>query len=735
MIDRTRFKKAARRKSAKLGLGLFWFLTLISVTMAQSENRTPNFNDFQAESIFDVNNRSVTETSPMFGNVEKPENITCQENVLLACNTPGFTDLLDLTDVRTPQGLAIADFNGDGKLDLVTSGTATNANQVAVRFGNNDANGSFQSPVYYLAGTNPGAIAVGDLDGINGLDIAVATFTTSGRTRLAILLNQGNGTFNEVTSAQCQNNDPSCPGGADQIVNVAVGKIDGNNSLDIVVSDINSELVLIYFGSGTGTFNSPIAVNFPNNVGGSKFVTLADMDGDLDHDLVVAVGSNGPGEVHIKYNAGNGTFPSQANFIVPVSNSPSSITVADFDGIRGLDFAVANQLSNFISVKLRDASGGFSDANGSPYDLTRRSRSVTTGDFNLDGRLDLATAGNDGFSVLLGNANGSFGTPFNFTTGGNPFLVFAKDITGDNRPDLVLADAANSGNGIGLRKNTCDGGRKPFDFDGDGKTDISIFRPAPAEWWYLKSSNGGNAAAQFGATTDKITPGDFTGDGKTDFCIWRPSTGFWFILRSEDGSFFSFPFGQSGDIPAPADYDGDGKVDAAVFRPSVATWFILRSGDGGITFNQFGVNGDKPVPADYDGDGKADVAIFRPSVGEWWYQKSSTAQTVALQFGTMTDKPVPGDYTGDGKADIAFFRPGTGFWFILRSQDNSFFSFPFGASGDIPAPGDYDGDGKIDTAVFRPSNSTWFLNQTTAGVGIVIFGIAGDQPVPSVFIP
>ena len=273
----------------------------------------------------------------------------------------------------------------------------------------------------------------------------------------------------------------------------------------------------------------------------------------------------------------------------------------------------------------------------------------------------------------------------------------------------------------------------PFDLDGDGKTDISIFRPAPAEWWYLKSSNGSNAAAQFGASTDIITPADFTGDGKTDIAVWRPISGFWFVLRSEDNSFFSFPFGANGDIPVPADYDGDGCADAAVFRPATGTWFISRS-SGGTTITNFGINGDKPVAADYDGDGKADIAIYRPSNGQWWLNRS-TGGVIALTFGVSTDKPVQGDYTGDGKADIAFFRPSTGTWFILRSEDSSFFSFPFGTSGDIPAPGDYDGDGKFDSAVFRPSSSTWFVQRTTAGTAIVVFGIATDRPVPNAFVP
>ncbi|MBK7707378.1 MAG: S8 family serine peptidase [Acidobacteria bacterium] len=276
--------------------------------------------------------------------------------------------------------------------------------------------------------------------------------------------------------------------------------------------------------------------------------------------------------------------------------------------------------------------------------------------------------------------------------------------------------------------------RAPFDFDGDNKSDLSIFRPSVGEWWYLKSSNGGNAAAQFGASTDRITPGDFTGDQKSDFAFFRPSTGQWYIMRSENFTFYAFPFGASTDIVAPADYDGDGKTDAAVFRPSNGTWYIQKSG-GGTDIIGFGASGDKPAFADYDGDGKADLAIFRPSNGQWWIRRSSNATVFAVTSGLSTDRSVPGDFTGDGKADIAIFRPSNGIWYVLRSEDFSFYSFPFGANGDVPVVGDYDGDGRRDAAVFRPGNGTWYINRSTAGTLIQAFGVGTDQPAPSAFLP
>ncbi|MCD9187622.1 MAG: FG-GAP-like repeat-containing protein [Pyrinomonadaceae bacterium] len=265
------------------------------------------------------------------------------------------------------------------------------------------------------------------------------------------------------------------------------------------------------------------------------------------------------------------------------------------------------------------------------------------------------------------------------------------------------------------------------DFDGDGKTDVSVFRPSDGTWYISNSSNNSVGVSNFGIPTDIPVPADFDGDNKTDVAVFR--NGNWYILGSTAG-FSSIAFGSAGDVPQAGDYDGDGKADAAVFRPSNGVWYILRSRDG-FTASAFGQNGDSPVSSDYDGDGKTDPAVFRNGN---WYILGSTSGFRAISFGVGTDKPVIGDYDGDRKADVCVFRPSNGSWYYLRSSDNSFAGVSFGISTDRPVPGDYDGDGKADLAVFRSGN--WYILQSSNGAfRAQSWGISTDIPAPSVVVP
>ncbi|MBV9959824.1 MAG: FG-GAP repeat protein, partial [Acidobacteria bacterium] len=275
---------------------------------------------------------------------------------------------------------------------------------------------------------------------------------------------------------------------------------------------------------------------------------------------------------------------------------------------------------------------------------------------------------------------------------------------------------------------------KPSDFDGDGKSDVAVFRPSGGVWYASQSSDAQLRVQPFGLSTDSIAPADYDGDAKTDFAVFRPSDGNWYILQSTTGTVRTQPFGASGDVPAPADFDGDGKADLVVFRPSTGGWYIFQSSDNSFHAQGFGANGDKPVAGDYDGDGKADLAVFRPSAGAWYVLRSSDGSFLAQAFGVSTDLVVAGDYDGDGKHDLAVFRPSAGAWYILQSSNGAFLGQAFGLGTDIPAPGDFDGDGKTDVSVFRPSTGTWYILQSTSGFRSQQFGANGDKPVEAAYV-
>jgi VCBS repeat protein len=274
------------------------------------------------------------------------------------------------------------------------------------------------------------------------------------------------------------------------------------------------------------------------------------------------------------------------------------------------------------------------------------------------------------------------------------------------------------------------------DFDGDGKADVSVFRPSTGQWFIIPSSNPGSPITQsWGLTGDIPVRGDYDGDGKADFAVWRPSTGQWFVIPSSNpGSPITQSWGLNGDIPVPGDYDGDGKTDFAVWRPSTGQWFIIPSSNPGSPITQsFGLTGDIPVPGDYDGDGKTDFAVWRPSTGQWFVIPSSNpGSPITQSWGLTGDQPVPGDYDGDGKTDFAVWRTSTGQWFVIPSSNpGTPIVQSWGLNGDIPVPGDYDGDRKTDFAVWRPSTGQWFVIPSTTPMSptVTSWGLSGDIPV------
>ncbi|MEZ5425581.1 MAG: M20/M25/M40 family metallo-hydrolase [Pyrinomonadaceae bacterium] len=277
------------------------------------------------------------------------------------------------------------------------------------------------------------------------------------------------------------------------------------------------------------------------------------------------------------------------------------------------------------------------------------------------------------------------------------------------------------------------------DFDGDGKTDISVFRPETGVW-YLNQSSNGFLAITWGISTDKPIPADYDGDGTTDIAIFRgnsdPNLPDIYILRTGDFTFSGASWGVDGDIPTIADYDGDGKADISIYRPAANTWYILNSSDGSVFTHTFGETGDRPIVGDFDGDGKADLNLLR-NENQWLTLKSSDNYSTVEEkvFGLSGDVPVPADFDGDGIDNIAVFRPQNGTWYYLRTDDNISF-VQFGSDQDVPVTGDYDGDGISDYAVFRPSNGVWYiLRSSNASFQIEGFGLETDKPLPFAYQP
>ncbi len=506
------------------------------------------------------------------------------------------------------RALAVADLNGDGKLDFAVP-TFSN---VLVFLGNGD--GTFQAPqVIANGGFYASGITVADVNGDQRPDLVV----TEGSC-VDVFLGNGDGTFQV----------PQAFPVASPASEAAVADFNGDGKADLAVAN-GGDTVSVLLGNGDGTFQTAPTVGFP-----SDFVTLGvgDLNGDGIPDVIAASPNPFPGQLDVLLGNGDGTFTVAGTYALPFFASSAAIADVNGDGIP--DIVVIgpgfHASGNTVDVLLGNGDGTFQ----APQSFTVASGPtfVTVADLNGDGHPDLVVAsprssvGNNGrmISVLLGNGDGSFQPAVNYTVGVGPTAIAVGDLNGDGIPDLVVTYTGFT--------NTTPGGVDILLGNGDG-----TFQDATT------------LASGFVATA--VVEGDFHGGGTLDLAVADGSDGFVKVYQGNgDGTFRSARNYAVGPEPvslALGDLNHDGLTDIVVggaFGVRILTG--RANGTFRVSRTSFGPLANFVAVADLNGDGFADVI---------------TDQAVLLNNGRSSPRiGVPGSFahqipTPSGSSPVAVF--------------------------------------------------------------------------------
>jgi hypothetical protein len=482
-----------------------------------------------------------------------------------------------VTTGTPPTALAAADFNGDGKLDLAAGTTSS----VVIFLGN--GNGTFRPPVETLP-ISGAILAAADFTGNGKFDIVASDGFYAG-----VFLGQGDGTFTEKSSYAISGGD------------ITVGDFNNDHKLDFVT---NQDVVL---GNGDGTFRGQPAV--PTNDASPDNNTTADEGGAITADFnndgkpdLAVVGAN----VSILLNQGTGLTSVTHSYPLPTGYTANrtSLAAADLRGNGNIDLLIGvtnpdGQTSSLL-VMLGNGDGTFAPPTVVPLG-TGVSPVIAVGDFNGDKKPDVAvifadptnSGGSSSMVVLLGNGDGTFGSPSSYYAGLGETWLALGDFNGDGKLDAAATGSAGVaillGKGDGTFGSPIFSGSNSFsyvttaDLNSDGRTDL-----------ITEFNSGGGAGGATVSAQVLLGNGDGTFQSLTAFEI-------------EHNVFFGF-----GSTMATADLTGDGKLDLIVGDTSHHLEVFPGKGDGtfGSVINfpltQTYVN---PVVADFNLDGKPDVAV------------------------------------------------------------------------------------------------------------------------------
>lgn len=326
----------------------------------------------------------------------------------------------------TTSAVAVGDFNADAKDDVAV--TNQNSHTVGVLMGNGD--GTFQTAAVFSVGINPRSVAVGDINKDGKADLVVGNETGG---NLSLLIGIGDGTFQSAQSY----------GPIDRPEFIRIADLNGDANPDLAIAGFGGQ-VFVSLGLGDGTFQAPAVYST-----GRASMSVDARDFNNDGQLDLAVANQDSSDVSILFGNGDGTFQSAVNY--PVGQYPASIKTGDFNLDGKMDIVTAN-LGNvtasdgLVSVLLGNGDGTFGVA--SNYQAGLWSYSVALGDFNADGLLDLAVANINGgnVSVLSGNGDGTFQAASYYAAGtyAQPFSVATGDFNRDGRQDLATANGNDS---------------------------------------------------------------------------------------------------------------------------------------------------------------------------------------------------------------------------------------------------------------------------------------------------